>query len=279
MFSFLPLAVSIVISITGIAAWQSPPVEPEVPTEPAVTTPAANASDAAADALLDALEAKTNELRDFQANVHYRKYESILDETEMYVGRIYYQINPERDPAKRFAIHFTAKGSVEGRTLHDRNHSYIFDGIWLVEKIVDEKQFIKRQIVAPGEEFDPLRLGEGPFPMPIGQTKQDVLRYFDVKSLAKLEEKTFFASQMGDVQGLELMPKPGTSEAEEYEKVEMFYESDTKLPAGIRATKLNGDVESVLFLSPVENTGIEESLLSTDNPPASEGWLVDIQDG
>jgi len=40
--------------------------------------------------------------------------------------------------------------------------------------------FQKRQVVAPGESFDPLSI-DGPFPLPLGQKRETVLARFDVK--------------------------------------------------------------------------------------------------
>ena len=40
-------------------------------------------------------------------------------------------------------------------------------GEWFVEKLGNDKQMFKRAIIAPGEKIDPLRIGEGPFPLPI----------------------------------------------------------------------------------------------------------------
>ena len=60
---------------------------------------------------------------------------------------------------------------------------YAFDGQWVVEKTPADKQFTKRQVVPPGEDFDPLRIGEGPFPVPVGQRKADILDRFDAEIL------------------------------------------------------------------------------------------------
>ncbi|MGI9014054.1 MAG: hypothetical protein ACR2GY_07380, partial [Phycisphaerales bacterium] len=160
-----------------------------------------------AEELLDRLEADAVDLRDFQARVHYRKLEAILEETEIYVGSMIYHIDPERPQPKRFAILFEKKGNL--KRLYDRNQHYIFDGVWLVERNPDEKQFIKRQIVAPGETFDPLRLGEGPFPLPLGQKKDDVLRIFEAEMLERPRDGELLDTMLpADVLGLALTPKP-----------------------------------------------------------------------
>ena len=57
----------------------------------------------------------------------------------------------------------------------------MFDGQWLIEKRPDKKQFVAREIAAPGEDFDPLSIKEGIMPIPIGQRAADVLERFDVE--------------------------------------------------------------------------------------------------
>jgi hypothetical protein len=42
-------------------------------------------------------------------------------------------------------------------------------------------------VLRPGEKVNLLKLGEGPFPLPIGQKRDDVKRQFDV-TLAKPEK-------------------------------------------------------------------------------------------
>lgn len=269
-----------------IAAWllafsahgcvsDSAPVFASQDGEAVTTRPAADESPESAEALLDLLESDAADLRDFQALVHYRKYNSIFEETEWLVGDMIYQIDPEREHPKRFAILFRKRGTVP--ELRDRNEHYIFDGVWLVEKHIEEKQFIKRQIVAPGEEFDPLKLGEGPFPMPIGQKKIDVLSRFDAVLIDRPVEDTFFGKNLSEnIWGLELTPKEGTAESRDYERIEIYYDRDTLLPAGLRAFKIGGDRDIVLFLKRRRNEGVDESLLDTRNP--GPGWRIQIDE-
>jgi len=225
--------------------------------------------------LLDKLEAAAADLESFQANIRHRQTDAVFGGVTTTTGRVIYSIHPDSD-TKRFAILF--KQEIKDGTLRAYNVNYIFDGEWLVEKNFDNKSFIKRQIVAPGDEFDPLKLGEGPFPIPIGQKKADVLTRFEVEVVdPPAGDEDFLASELGKqpVWGLSLVPKPGTPEAKDFEKVTVYYDRETLLPAGIDIRKTQGEHEQVLLLARVRNGAIDESVMDTSVPES--GWRVDIR--
>lgn len=226
-----------------------------------------------AEELLDRLEAAATDLTTFQANISHRETDPIFDAVTTTTGSVIYSIGA--DNGKRFAILF--KQQIKDAALRDFNEHYIFDGEWLVQKNFDNKDFIKRQIVRPGEEFDPLKLGEGPFPIPIGQRKADVLSRFNVAMAEPPPEGEFLGSNLKDeaVWGLALSPKAGTPEAEDFKLVTVYYDRATLLPAGIDIVKSGGEREQVLLAGRVRNGEIDESLIDTTVPES--GWRVDIR--
>jgi len=235
------------------------------------------ADDASADvaALLDKLEVAAAELRDFSASLRYDKWDPITNRWEIRAGDLAYEVKPDR--TKRFAMHFETL--IIGERKQVRPRHYVYDNGWLAEIDDDKKQFIKRQIVPPGKEFDPFRLGEGPFPLPIGQARQDVLARFDVTLLAQPE-----ASQLADlenVDGMRLIPKAGTKEAESFKRVDIFYDQATLLPVGIEVIELGGTVgeeKKVVRLRNLKrNEGVDAARLSVEEPSADDGWAVVIE--
>ncbi|MHC4786473.1 MAG: LolA family protein, partial [Planctomycetota bacterium] len=163
------------------------------------------------------------------------------------------------------------------RRREHRKH-YIFDGSWLVEIDHEAKIFIKRQIVPPGQQFDPLKLGEGPFPLPVGQPKDEVRARFKVRVLLKPKDETL-AERLADrdVEGLLLVPKPGTALAEDVKEMEVFYDRQSLLPAGVRVTEVNGDRKTVVLTNLKRNAGVDERKLSIEEPDARDGWRKDIE--
>ena len=241
---------------------------------------------AAADveALLDRLEHSADDLKNFRAKVRYDKWEAFLESRQIRGGELVYEVD-ECDGSKRFAITFTQLVVDDARL--DQRKEYIFDGGWFVEKDHEQKLFIKRQIVAPGEVFDPLKLGEGPFPLPIGQPKDEVLARFDVKLLNASSDPQLQSLMSGlETQGLELTPKPGTPEAEDFHRVELFYDSTTLLPVGIvifdakafDADDPDGRDRSMAFMFDHQrNQGVDAAAIDITTPKADSGWRIDVR--
>ena len=235
------------------------------------------------EALLDRLERSAEDLRDFQANIRYDIWDAVTEGLQIRGGELIYQVDPA-DKSKRFAINFNSL--VIDQTRWDESVQYIFADGWVVEVDHKKKQFIKRQIVAPGEEFDPLKLGEGPFPLPIGQPKNEVLARFDVKLLDEPSDP-FLAERLTtrDVEGIVLFPKPNTSEAEKFQRVEIFYDRATMLPVGINAVAAgaidpddpnSSNRKTVLLTNLKRNQGVDVAKLSIAEPDKRE-WDIDIR--
>lgn len=251
-------------------------------TPPASTQPKLSAPDPVID-LLDQLEESTKNLRDFQATIRYAMWDAALEQQQLRTGKLIYQANPS-DGSKRFAILFDTL--VVGRRKQDHNKHYIFADGWLVEIDHENKHFIKRQIVKPGGKYDPLKLGEGPFPLPIGQPKHEVLARFDVKLLDKPSDEFLASRLVGlDVRGMVLVPKPNTPEAEKFSKVELFYDAKLLLPIAINAISAQAvdpddpnsyNRKTVWLIDVKRNQGVDESKLSIAEPDKTK-WDVDIR--
>ena len=270
-----PLAMTCKLTIIILASSMlrcaaPPPLVPPPPgTQPA---DAPEASDKlTAEDLLVLLERSTDDLRDFEADLTYYKWDELLQQQQIRTGHLIYQVRPA-DGSKRFAIIF--ERLFVGARARDHRKHYIFDGSWLVEKDHEAKQFIKRQIVPPGRRFDPLKLGEGPFPIPIGQPRDEVLASFEV-ALAEVPADGLL-SKLSGVYGLVLTPKLGTHEAKDLSRAELFYDRETLLPRGINVVETNGDSKTVLLRDLKRNLGVDESKLDTSEPDPKE-WQIDIR--
>ncbi len=222
-------------------------------------------------ALLDSLETATEGLRDFHADVTFVKWDDVLQRRETRLGEIVYQ-QRAGNQSKRFAILVTRQ--IIGRRQENQNKRYVFDGSWFVEIDYDNRMFIKRQLVPPGERFDPLKLGEGPFPLPLGQRRREVLARFEASLIDGSSNERLDAFLAGkSVRGLLLVPRASTPQAREIARVEIFYDSATLLPVGINLTETNGDRKTVLLRKLRRNEGIDEATLSIEQP---DGFDVDV---
>jgi hypothetical protein len=200
--------------------------------------------------------------------------DELLERTEIRTGEVIYQTKP--GGSKRFAI-LLERLIVRNRARAHRKH-YVFDGSWLVEIDHESKIFIKRQVVPPDQQFDPLKLGEGPFPLPVGQPAEEVRARFNVRRLHEPQDETL-AERLADrdVDGLLLKPKPGTPQADEFEQAEIFYDRESLLPVGVSVTEANGDRKTVILTNLRRDAGVDESKLSIEEPDALDGWRIDVE--
>jgi len=248
------------------------------PTTTPAFVPAASQPDDVdpAEDLLARLENAAAGLRDFQADITYYKWDSVLERKEIRTGEVIYQVRSGGDRSKRFAI--LLDSVIVGRRKRDQQKTYIFDGSWLVEIDHDNRMFIKRQIVPPDQHYDPLKLGEGPFPLPVGQPRHEVLLRFRAHLLDKPQDE-MLARHVADkpVEGLLLVPKPSTPQADKIVQVEIFYDSATLLPVGLSLTETSGDRKIILLRNLKRNEGIDETKLSIEEPDPRQ-WDIDVRE-
>jgi outer membrane lipoprotein-sorting protein len=64
----------------------------------------------------------------------------------------------------------------------------VLDDRWLIERDYKRKLEVKREVLKPGQKINLLKLGEGPFPLPIGQDPAEVRKQFDVEKIAAAKE-------------------------------------------------------------------------------------------
>ncbi len=257
-----------------------PASQPAAPPAPAPAGAEASAPDPAVVALLDDLEASARTLEAFTANVHYETEDDFFGPAGRVIrkGNLIYHVDHIRR-SKSFAILFDTV--IEGGRKDDRSKEYIFRDGWLVERDRTARVFVKRQVVPPGAAFDPLKLGEGPIPLPIGQPRQQVLDRFGVE-LIELPEEGPLARLRGTVavDGLRLVPHPGTPEAKDFDRIDLFYDRVTRLPVGINLVEPNGDRKTARLDAVVRNPELTVASLrriSIALPEDASEWHVDVR--
>lgn len=234
-------------------------------------------------AVLRRQELAARDLNTFTAKVVYETTSGLLGDSVLRTGRIIYRAPLAGESTaspndKALAIRFDAV--IENRRKRERVQEYVFAGRWLVEKDAEQKLFIKREVAPPGETFDPFKLGEGPIPLPIGQPAEEVLKRFTVATtdppttgrLAKLAGRT-------SIDGIRLVPRPGTKAAEDIERVDLFYDRETNLPIGVSVVETNGDTKTARLDEIKRNVALDAEtieLLSVETPD-EPGWTIDLR--
>src|SRR5207247_4350925 len=122
--------------------------------------------DSSVDEILDALDARGRNLREFVADVSLTENDQATAFDSIRTGRVYYQKQKDDD---RIRVIFDEK--LEGRFAKSEKVEYLLQKGWLTDRDYQRSVEVKRQVLKPGEKVNLLKLGEGPFPLPIGQAK------------------------------------------------------------------------------------------------------------
>jgi hypothetical protein len=236
-----------------------------------------------ADQLLDQLETAADGIRDFKADVFYEKFDAVAERSELRTGEVVYQTTGAAD--RRFAIIFNALYSGDRKDDTAKEH-YVFSGRSMAEYDHARKQFTKREIVPPGKTFDPLKLGEGPFPLPVGQPKSEVLSRYSAELISPPgaeapKQLQIMRERYPDCIGLRLTPRPGTKEVEATSVVDVYYDRATLLPVGVNMVGTGApgeqDRKTVRLAKVNRNGGLSAEDLEKlkMEPPDPRVWTID----
>jgi len=223
---------------------------------------------------LGELEKTATTIQTLSGGLALEKFDSLVEETERRFGRVVLDL---KDGKRRFALYFDEVVNDDGRSTKAVDHWIYSDG-WLCEQDHRNRSFTKRQIVPPGKSFDPLALGEGPIPLPIGQRRADVLAQFEVEETGVPDDIPLLGS-LRNVAGLRLVPKPGTDLAKSTASFEIFYDRTSLAPTGIVVREKNGNRSVARISAPVVNGEVkaeDRALLEIPDPDPKE-WAIDVR--
>lgn len=263
-----------------------PIVAPETPPAPPAgddATPQGEPAPSPVDTLLTALETAGRDLRTLTADVRYTKSFALEGDEQTRLGVLTYIDEGGDPPRRKFGVRWTEL-RVDDRRDTDYRHAYIFDGEWLVERLEREgqKQFIKRQVVKPGTSFDPLRLGEGPFPVPIGQSREDILARFEAWAPAVEEgltdETLLQVVRSKPTRQLHLKPLADFEAEMNLAEIRIWYRDDTMLPVLAWTRTSEGNESTVLLMRVKTNVSLPGDVLDTTTPAPGTGWDVEVSE-
>lgn len=246
---------------------------------PAAAQQAERGPIATADDLLRDLETVGNDIRTLSARVRYTRIFALEGDEQVRDGNLWYLDWPEGENSPRqrgFAIQFDRLRM--GDRIDEVSRRYAFDGEWLLEADGETRVATRRQVVAPGERFDPLKLGEGPFPVPIGQKRDEILERFAAELLPAdigLSDPQLRAVvQAKPTYQLRLTPRERYAEDMELAEIRLWYPADTLLPRLAWTRSLDGNESWVLLTQVKLNDALPPGV--TDTTPPSGGWDVQI---
>lgn len=196
--------------------------------------------DSTVDQILDALDARGRDLKAFTADVSLTEGDITLANEVTRRGKVLYQDRAE--PAgPRLRVTFTTRET--GKKKFDEKVEYLLQDGWLTDRTYAKSIEVKRQVLRPGEKIDLLKLGQGPFPLPIGQKKEAVHEQFEVK---KLPPDPRLKDEPKDTIHLQLTPRPGTQFEKKFDTIDVWVDTRTNMPARIDTAQ--GDVARTTVL-------------------------------
>lgn len=228
MLSFLLLTSLLLAEPVGAPASEPVPAPATLPAD-GKPLPADGklTADAGIDALLAALHRRGLDLTDFDADVKLADSDAATGSTTTRAGRVLYHKLAEGEA--RLRVTFETRQEDDARPRNERLE-YLLDGPWLTDRNYARKIEVRRQVLRPGEKINLLRLGEGPFPLPIGQHPDDVKRQFTVSLLEPMDDKP----------RLRLVPVAGTRLARKFSQIDVVVDPATRFPSYIETLDANG---------------------------------------
>jgi outer membrane lipoprotein-sorting protein len=181
------------------------------------------------DQILDALDARGENLRDFSAKVILTDTDDSSGDSTVNTGSVVLQRKGEDDA--RIRVAFTQRRL--GNKIFPADHQYTLDN-----GILDDRDYLKKhenrtQVLKPGQKLDLFKLGEGPFPLPLGQKKEDVLKLFDVAKIDPAKD-----DPPGTIH-VRLTPKDGTQFAGRFKTIDVWVDTASDMPRRIQTDDIN----------------------------------------
>lgn len=194
------------------------------------------------DDVLDALDARGKDLSALSADVaKSERDESLGEDTETRIGKVVYQRLP--DGATRIRATFD-QVKIGDRTRDDRVE-YLLDNGVLIDRTYRSKVEARRIVHRPGQKLNLFKLGEGPFPLPIGQSKANVHAEFEVTQLPPAD------SDPPNTLHVSLVPKPETQLSRRFKAIEVWVDLADHMPRRIETLDSRGTTRTRTDLSNV----------------------------
>jgi outer membrane lipoprotein-sorting protein len=183
----------------------------------------APAADPAIDPILDALDQSGKSLKSLSAEVSKADVDDIVGTSTIRKGRLWL----EKKADGSYRVHVLLDTKQSGGKVEKEKSEYLLDDGKLTERNYHTKTEVTRQVLRPGQKMNLFKLGEGPFPLPLGQSKEDVHKEFEV---------TRQPSEKDDPAGtvrLRLTPKPGSDLARKFKQIEVAVDLKQNMPVRI----------------------------------------------
>lgn len=231
------------------------------------------------DDLLDGLDRAGKDLTSFQANVQLTEIDNDTGTPTKRPGKVLLQRDGEdvMFRATFAGVIFERKGETG---LRPEKIEYVLRNDELIDRNYQKKTQVIRKLPPPDGKRDLLKLGEGPFPLPIGQAREEVRKQFDVTEVDPGDDAQ---NELGvpaaeNSRRLRLTPKPGTNLAEDFKWLEIDVGLNDGMPQKVITLNPTGSTAKVTDLSNIQvNIALPKSAFDLEPIDRNE-WDVRYED-
>jgi len=217
--------------------------------------------------ILTDLESAGERYVTIRADMDYRVDMRQLGDSEHRTGWVAFRKGKQQDETDMFRVRFETNqpgGGARFKELID----YAFDGRYLTVAKHRIKNMTFYQVAAEGEQTRPLKLGEGPFPLPFGQRADDVVRYFEASAPRPAEP----AGENPPGRHIVLVTRPEYSDLYSITRMEMWIDDAVHLPVRIVSHDKNNNVTTVILSDIKTNAELPDDTFRLRRGQFGWGW-------
>lgn len=257
VFAFVSgITIALSASCTGAGTAAGP--RPQTPA-PSSTAPveADNAAEEGADTvqrLLEAMESAGKEFSSLSADVLLTERDALTGEDVRRPGRFW--LTRGEEETRFHVVFFGVLTNEEGERprIRPEKIEYLLAGDTLVDRNYRTKTQVSRKLSAEQANRDLLKLGEGPFPLPIGQSPEEVREQFEV-TLVDPEEVDVDEGDveiLGETRRLRLVPRDDSPLARDFSFVEIDVDPESGRPRQVITLDAAGENMKISEMQKIE---------------------------
>jgi outer membrane lipoprotein-sorting protein len=220
-------------------------------------------ADSPLDTVLDALEQRGKDLKDFSADVKLTDVSERTGEATERTGKVVY--HDREQGGSRIKVNFD-KRKLESGATQDYRQDYLLQEGWLTDRDYKKKLEVRRQVLKPGQKMNLLKLGEGPFPLPIGQEKGEVKKQFEVTKVAPA------ADDPKDTVHVKLVPRKDSQFEKRFRQIDVYVDTKTNMPARIDTSEKPDTARTTELTGLKLNAGVKDEQFTLPNIDREHGW-------
>lgn len=212
---------------------------------------------------LDALQERGRSLESFTGTVEMTEADTATGDEKVWSGRIWYRKDPRSHDTIR--VDFNQK-SQDGKVVKGEHIEYMLKDGFLTDRNYKSKKQVRRQVLKPGQKINLFKIG-GPFPLPLGQDKEEVKREFVVTKVEPAKDDPAGSAR------LRLEPRKGTDLARRFKVIEIVVDPANDMPVRIDVTNANETETRITKLTELKiNGGVNDSDFELEDISSQTGW-------